>query len=77
MAMGLSGHQFHVDLDVVAGHAHFRLVAVGADQFGDRAGDVRGAEIELRPIAGEERRVPAAFFLGQDVDVGLEIACAA
>ena len=37
------------------------------------AGHVGGAEVELRPVVGEERRVPAALFLGQDVDLGLEL----
>ena len=47
-------------LDVVAGHAHFGV----AQQLG-RAGHVRRAEVELRAVAAEERRVPAAFFLRQ------------
>ena len=37
------------------------------------AGHVGGAEVELRAVAGEERGVTAAFFLGQDVDLGLEL----
>ena len=61
-----------LELDVVAGHAHFRL----AHQVG-RAGHVGRAEVELRTIAAEERRVPAPFLLRQDVDFGLELACAA
>src|SRR4029077_17013529 len=61
--------QLDLDLDVFAGHAYFGLAAGLTDQLGDRTGDVGGAEVELRPVAGEERRVPAAFFLGQDVDV--------
>ena len=32
-----------------------------------------GAEVELRTIAIEERRVTAAFFLRQDVDLALEL----
>ena len=36
-------------------------------------GHVRGAEVELRTIVGEERRVPAAFFLSEDVGLGLEL----
>ena len=42
----------------------------------DHAGHVRGAEVELGTVAVEERGVAAAFFLGQDVDFGLELACA-
>ncbi len=40
---------------------------------GHVARHVRGAEVELRAVAGEERRMPAAFFLAQDVDAGLEL----
>ena len=43
----------------------------------DRAGHVGGAEIELRVIVREERRVPAALLLGQDVHLRSELACAA
>src|SRR6266852_2420092 len=62
------GHEFDADLDVVARHAHFRLIAVGPGERGDRAGDISGAEIKLRTIAGEERRMPAAFFLREDIN---------
>ena len=37
------------------------------------AGHVGGAEVELRTVVGEERRVAAALFLGQDVGFGLEL----
>ena len=37
------------------------------------AGDVGGAEVELRAVAVEERGVTTAFFLGQHVDFGLEL----
>ena len=40
---------------------------------GDDAGDVGGTEVELRTVVGEERRVTAAFVLGQDVDLALEL----
>src|SRR5262245_14990388 len=33
--------------------------------------DVSGAEVELRPVAGDERRVAAALLLLQAVDLGL------
>ena len=57
-------------LDVVAGHDHLNA-------FGqlDRAGHVRGADVELGPVAGEERRVAAALVLGQHVDLSLELVC--
>ena len=54
-------------LDVVAGHAH-----LGTDQI-KTAGDIRRAEVELRLVSGEERRVTATLFLGQHVDLGLEL----
>ena len=38
----------------------------------DRAGHVRGAEIELRAVVREERRVTATLVLRQNVDFGLE-----
>src|SRR5690606_30603498 len=38
----------------------------------DRAGHVRGAEVELGTVAGEERRVTPALFLGEDVDLSRE-----
>src|SRR5437763_1230626 len=53
---------------VVARHDHLRSLR----QFGG-AGDVGGAEVELRTVAIEERRMTSAFFLGQDVDLGLEL----
>src|SRR6266545_5727310 len=60
--------QLEVDVDVVAGHHH-----LDARGQGDRAGDVRGAEVELRPVVVEERRVTAALLLLQDVHLGLEL----
>src|SRR5579872_7072096 len=56
------------DRGVVARHHH--LDALGQVQ---RAGDVRRPDIELRTIAVEERRVPPALFLRQDVHLGLEL----
>src|SRR5439155_21194494 len=43
-----------------------------AQQLGG-TGHVRGAEVELRAIAAEERRVPPALFLGQDVHLAGEL----
>ena len=62
------GDQLDAHLDVVAGHHHLRPTGQG-----DRAGDVGRAHVELRPVAVEERRVPAALFLRQHVDLGLEL----
>src|SRR5690606_26591892 len=55
-------------LGVVARHHH-----LGALGELDHAGHVRGAEVELRAVAVEERRVPAALVLGEDVDLRLEL----
>lgn len=55
-------------LGVVTGHDH-----LGALGQRDDAGDVRGAEVELRAVVVVERRVTAALVLGQDDDVGLEV----
>src|ERR1700722_16285315 len=57
-----------VDRHVVARHYHFRALR----QLDD-AGHVGRAEIELRSVVGEERRVPATLFLGEDVGFGLEL----
>src|SRR4051812_7111618 len=54
--------------DVVARHDH--LDALG--QMG-RAGHVGRAEVELRPVAREERGVTATLLLLEDVDLGLEL----
>src|SRR5204862_6736086 len=53
---------------VVAGHDH--LLALGEL---DVPRDVRRPEVELRPVAVEERRVAAALLLREDVDLGLEL----
>ena len=37
-----------------------------------RARHVRGPHVELRPVVREERRVTAALFLLQDVNLALE-----
>src|SRR3954469_1894704 len=60
--------QLDLHLDVVARHDH--LGALGEVR---RPGHVRRAEVELGPIAGEERRVTAALLLLEDVDLGLEL----
>src|SRR5882762_10736583 len=61
-------HQLAADRRVVARHHHldaFRQV--------QRPGHVGGADVELRAVAVEERRVTAALFLRQDVDLALEL----
>src|SRR3954469_7577236 len=39
----------------------------------DDAGHIGGAEVELRPIAGDERRVTATLLLLQEVDLRLKL----
>src|SRR5687767_5282247 len=53
---------------VVAGHDHLGP----PEQFG-RTRDVGRAEVELRAVPGEERRMTAALFLRQHVDFRLEL----
>src|SRR3954453_23675194 len=55
-------------LDVVARHDHFRALG----QVGD-TGHVRGAEVELRPVAVEERSVAATVLLLEHVHRGHEL----
>src|SRR5471030_2438914 len=62
------GDQLDRDRHVVAGHDHFLVLG----QL-DRARHVRRAEVELGTIVVEERRVTAAFVLGQDVDLAREV----
>ena len=58
----------YLHLDVIARHYHLYAVR----QL-DGAGNVSRPEIELRTIAAEERGVTAAFFLGQDVYLAVEV----
>ena len=60
--------QLDLHLRVVARHDH--LLAL---RELDRSGDVCGPEVELRPVAVEERRVAAALLLLQAVDLRLEL----
>src|SRR3954468_11690259 len=60
--------QLDVHVRVVARHDH--LLALRQLH---RAGHVRRAEVELRAIVVEERRVTAAFVLRQHVDLCLEL----
>src|ERR1035438_10915598 len=59
-------NQLDLHLDVVARHDH--LDAVGRLRH---TGYVSGTEVELRPVAGEERSVTSALLLLQHVDLGL------
>src|SRR3954451_20257979 len=49
-------------LGVVTGHHHRGALGQAHD-----TGHVRGAEVELRPVVVEERRVTAALLLGENV----------
>src|SRR5215831_15794011 len=60
--------QLDVHGGVVARHDH-----LGARRQRALPGHVGGAEIELRTIVVEERRVPPALVLGQDVGFRLEL----
>src|SRR5271168_556800 len=60
--------QLHRDVGVVTWHDH-----LGALRQRHHTGHVGGAEVELRAVVVEERRVPAALVLGQDVDLALEL----
>src|SRR6195952_4002969 len=62
------GDQLDRDRHVVAWHDHF----LAFRQF-DGARHVRRAEVELGTIVVEERRVAAAFVLGQHVDLAREV----
>src|SRR5699024_9932776 len=57
-----------VHLGVVTGHDH-----LGAFRQRHDAGDIGGAEVELRTVVVEERRVAAALLLGQDDNLALEL----
>src|SRR5215831_9952172 len=61
-------YQFALDTDIVTWHDH-----LGAFRQRKHPGDVGGLEVELRAIAVEERGVPSAFVLGQDVDRPLKL----
>src|SRR6202453_5216984 len=60
--------QLDLHVGPVARHDH-----LGALGEGHHAGHVRGTEVELRPVVVEERRVPPALILRQDVDLALEL----
>src|SRR6185312_645949 len=61
-------NQLNFELDVIARHHHFH-----AGRELSHAGHVRGAEVELRTVALEKRRVTAALVLAQHVNFALEL----
>src|SRR6185436_9509505 len=60
--------QLHRDRHVVPGHHHLDSLGKLRDTR-----HVRRAEVELRPVAREERRVTAALLLRQHVHLALEL----
>src|ERR1051325_5805440 len=64
---GYGRDQLDLDRDVVARHYHFHAIR----EF-HRAGHISRAEIKLRPVVGEERRVTTAFLLAQHVNLRLK-----
>src|SRR5436190_2304696 len=60
--------QLDLHRHVVAGHNHLRP----RGELG-HTGDVGCPEVELRPVAGEERRMAPALLLLEDVHLGLEL----
>src|SRR5919108_3509275 len=61
------GDELDLHGDAVARHHH-----LGAFGQLDLAGHVRGPNVELRPVALEEWRMPSALLLGQHVDLRVE-----
>src|SRR5215213_6078761 len=60
--------QVHFHRDVIARHHH-----LGAFRQMHHSSDVRRAEVELRAVIGEERRVTTALLLRENVGFGLEL----
>src|SRR5262249_40810996 len=60
--------ELDVHIDVVAGHDHLRALWQRR-----HTRHVRRPEVELRPVAVEERRVAATLLLLEDVDLRLEL----
>src|SRR5829696_5744572 len=60
--------QLHVHHRVVPGHHHLHPFFEA-----DLPRHVRRAEVELRAVVAEERRVPAPLLLAEDVHLGLEL----
>ncbi|GIX02559.1 MAG: hypothetical protein KatS3mg112_1496 [Thermogutta sp.] len=62
--------QLYLKLHILARQDHF-----GPTQKLDLTGHVRRPEVELRPIADEERGVAPAFFLGQEYTSASNSVC--
>src|SRR6516162_811175 len=60
-------NQLDLHRDVVARHHH-----LGPLRQMYRPGHIRRAEVKLRPVVAEKRRVPPAFLLGQDIGLALK-----
>src|SRR3954452_389572 len=60
--------QLDGDVGLVTGHDHF-----GALRQRHHTGHVGGAEVELRTVVVEERRVATTLVLAQDVDAAVEL----
>ncbi|EAQ75389.1 ISxac3 transposase [Synechococcus sp. WH 5701] len=72
----LNGHradQLGRHLDAVTGHHHLHVGAVVGGEGGDLTGHIRGADVELGPVASEEGSVATAFFFLEDVDLTFEL----
>src|SRR6185312_2477159 len=65
---GDGSDEFDNQLHVVSRHHHF-----GPFRHFRHARNVRGAEVELRPVALEERRMTSAFFLRKHVNFAAEL----
>src|SRR3989338_1483925 len=65
---GNRDYEFDLECDVVTGHYHLDTLLKG-----DYTGNICCPKIELGPVAGKERGMTASFFLGQDIDLGLEL----
>src|SRR6185503_7754027 len=65
---GYRRDQLNHQLHVVPRHHHFR----SARQL-SHSRHIRRAQVELRTVSLEERRMPPSFFLGQDVNLRLEL----
>ena len=61
--------QGDVNRKVVPRHNHLNTFSGGED-----TGHVSCTEVELRAVAGEERGMTTAFFLGQNVNFSLGLA---
>src|SRR3989344_5482365 len=61
--------ELHLEGNRIARHDH-----LGSRRQGHFARYVRGADVKLRLVPGEKRRMPAAFLLGQNINLGCEFS---